>query len=88
MHGDNKRANLVPNLSMTLYVRSFYTLTLPTGAGKTITGLDIARKMAQKFGSKTIIYALPFISIVEQNSSVAKTIFGRKMYRKIIVYRV
>ncbi|HUM42926.1 CRISPR-associated helicase Cas3' [Acetomicrobium sp.] len=55
-----------------------YTLTLPTGAGKTITGLDIARKMAQKFGSKTIIYALPFISIVEQNSSVAKTIFGEE----------
>lgn len=55
-----------------------YTLTLPTGAGKTITGLDIARRMAHKLGSKTIIYALPFISIVEQNSLVAKGLFGEE----------
>ena len=80
--------NLVPNSVDDIVRPGLYTLTLPTGAGKTITGLDIARKMAQKFGSKTIIYALPFISIVEQNSSVAKTILERKMYRKIIVYRV
>ncbi|AFM22197.1 CRISPR-associated helicase Cas3/CRISPR-associated endonuclease Cas3-HD [Acetomicrobium mobile DSM 13181] len=55
-----------------------FTLTLPTGAGKTITGLDIARRMAHKLGSKTIIYALPFISIVEQNSLVAKGLFGEE----------
>lgn len=55
-----------------------YTLTLPTGAGKTITGLDIARRMTQKLSSRTIIYALPFISIVEQNSSVARGLFGEE----------
>jgi CRISPR-associated endonuclease/helicase Cas3 len=55
-----------------------FTLTLPTGAGKTITGLDIAHEIAKKFNNKTIIYALPFISIVEQNSAVARNIFGGK----------
>ncbi|MGI6789793.1 MAG: CRISPR-associated helicase Cas3' [Aminobacterium colombiense] len=45
---------------------------------KTITGLDIAHEIAKKFNNKTIIYALPFISIVEQNSAVARNIFGGK----------
>lgn len=53
-----------------------YTLTLPTGAGKTLLGLQIARMWADKFNCKTIIYALPFISIVEQNAQEAKKVFG------------
>lgn len=53
-----------------------YTLTLPTGAGKTVTGLEIAYEIASRNGCKSIIYALPFISIIEQNSSVAKELFG------------
>lgn len=53
-----------------------YTLTLPTGAGKTLTGLTIAYRWAKRFGCKTIIYGLPFISIVEQTAEVAKGLFG------------
>lgn len=53
-----------------------YTLTLPTGAGKTLTGLAIAHEWAIGFGCKSIIYGLPFISIVEQTASVAKEVFG------------
>lgn len=53
-----------------------FTLTLPTGAGKTNTGLNIAAAFADKFKYKTIIYAMPFISIVEQNADFAKEIFG------------
>lgn len=53
-----------------------YTLTLPTGAGKTLTGLSIAYEWAERFGAKSIIYALPFISIVEQTASVAKEVFS------------
>jgi len=53
-----------------------YTLTLPTGAGKTLTGLSIAHDWALRFGAKSIIYGLPFISIVEQTASIAKEIFG------------
>lgn len=53
-----------------------YTLTLPTGSGKTLLGLEIARKWADKFNCRTIVYVLPFISIVEQNAAEAKKVFG------------
>ena len=53
-----------------------YTLTLPTGAGKTLLGLEIASHWAQRWQSCSIIYALPFISIVEQNAAVAAEVFG------------
>jgi len=55
-----------------------YTLTLPTGAGKTLTGLSIAYEWAKRFGAKSIIYGLPFISIVEQTASVAKMVFNEQ----------
>lgn len=53
-----------------------YTLTLPTGTGKTTIGLEIAMEVAQQFGAKSIIYVLPFISVVEQNAGVAREILG------------
>lgn len=53
-----------------------YTLTLPTGAGKTYIGLEIASLWAEKHGYNSITYVLPFISIVEQNSEVAGSLFG------------
>ena len=53
-----------------------FTLTLPTGAGKTNIGLRIAHTLAKNLGYSTIVYALPFISIVEQNAKFAKDVFG------------
>lgn len=53
-----------------------FTLTLPTGSGKTCIGLRAAHTIAEKLGYKTIVYALPFISIVEQNAKVAGGLFG------------
>lgn len=55
-----------------------YTLTLPTGAGKTIAGLEIAHLLSKRFGASGIIYALPFISIVEQTSDISKKGFGEQ----------
>ena len=52
-----------------------YTLTLPTGAGKTITGLQVAAEAALRLQAKSIIYVLPFISLVEQNAGVASKLF-------------
>ncbi|MEN6591050.1 MAG: CRISPR-associated helicase Cas3' [Fervidobacterium sp.] len=51
-----------------------YTISLPTGAGKTLIGLQSAMKLASKFSLKTIVYVLPFISIVDQNTDVAKNV--------------
>jgi CRISPR-associated endonuclease/helicase Cas3 len=50
-----------------------YTLSLPTGAGKTLLGMEIALRM----NLKTIIYCLPFISIVDQVSEIAQTLFQK-----------
>ena len=53
-----------------------FTLTLPTGAGKTHIGLRTAHTLAKSLGYSTIVYALPFISIVEQNAEFAEKVFG------------
>lgn len=48
-----------------------FTLTAPTGIGKTMTALDFSLRLKEKLKNKTgiesrIIYALPFINIIEQ----------------------
>lgn len=53
----------------------FFELDAPTGSGKTLTLLGAAFKISEKLrnekGKKPrIIYSLPFISIIEQNSDV------------------
>ncbi len=54
-----------------------YSINLPTGFGKTYTGFLQALKMKSVLKEKTgkdfrIIYALPFISIIDQNFEVLK----------------
>lgn len=56
-----------------------YTLTLPTGLGKTLISLKLALKITQKVKEETgqslkIIYSLPFLSITEQNFNVFKNV--------------
>lgn len=43
-----------------------FTLTAPTGAGKTFTLLSLAREIQRQKKNLGIIYALPFLSITEQ----------------------
>ena len=43
-----------------------FTLTAPTGAGKTLTLLDIAKEIQSKKGTLGVVFALPFLSITEQ----------------------
>lgn len=49
------------------------TITLPTGLGKTIAGLDAAMRLRSE--SSSIIYALPFTAIVDQVASECRSIF-------------
>ncbi len=42
------------------------TLTLPTGMGKTLSGLSAAQTVRDELGGERVIYALPFTSIIEQ----------------------
>ncbi|NMA65374.1 MAG: CRISPR-associated endonuclease Cas3'', partial [Clostridiaceae bacterium] len=48
--------------------RRIFTITAPTGSGKTITGLFAALKLRElKPELKKIIYVLPYTSIIDQN---------------------
>lgn len=69
------RGKVIANLDEQVLQPGVYTLTLPTGAGKTLIGLELAMRIAERFGASGIIYVLPFISLVEQNADVAKAIF-------------
>jgi CRISPR-associated endonuclease/helicase Cas3 len=72
---DQLRNAVLENAEKTISGPGVYTLTLPTGAGKTLLGLDIAINITRKECKRGIIYILPFITIVEQNSEVAESIF-------------
>jgi Predicted helicases len=51
-----------------------YALTLPTGMGKTLTGLSFAAGLAESLGLKRIVYSLPFLSIIDQTELVLRGI--------------
>lgn len=55
---------------------SVATLTLPTGMGKTLTGLGGAMKLRDLTDRERIVYALPFTSIVDQVVDVLTGIEG------------
>ena len=59
--------------------KKIYSLNLPTGLGKTLTSLSFALKLKEVIKSKNgvaprIIYALPFLSIIDQNSDVFESV--------------
>jgi CRISPR-associated endonuclease/helicase Cas3 len=56
--------------------RNLFTLTVPTGAGKTFASLAFALQHAKRNEMTRIIYVIPYTSIIEQNAREFKKVLG------------
>ena len=79
----NKVRQMVMKRQAIINKPGVYTLTLPTGAGKTLIGLQIALEAAERLSAVRILYILPYVSLVEQNAGLRPKYLME--YEKIII---
>ncbi|MDO4285748.1 MAG: CRISPR-associated helicase Cas3' [Eubacteriales bacterium] len=80
-HTINGRRTMILNACMAAgreFAQGLYTLTVPTGGGKTTASLAFALEQARKHHLQRIIYVIPYTSIIEQNAQVFRDIVGNE----------
>lgn len=58
--------------------QGFFSLTVPTGGGKTLASLNFAIRHAASHNLDRIIYVVPYTTIIEQNAKVIKDALGEE----------
>jgi len=78
---NKKRCDILRNcIEKAAGSRGIYTLTVPTGGGKTVASLAFAlhHAVGQEKPMQRVIYAIPYTSIIEQTTEVFERILGKE----------
>jgi len=75
---DLRKGVLAATKARALDNQGFFSLTVPTGGGKTLASLNFALRHAVEHNLERIIYVVPYTTIIEQNAKVVKDALGEQ----------